>query len=196
MDFYKTMKTCTKCKTEKDLTEFYRAVAFPDGLDYSCKACTTERNRLWRKKNRESDRIYTRNYYAKNREKFRERDRIYKRENRDKIRITERKYYWKNKEKVDARNRARFLRQYYNLPIEKYEEMYKAQNGACAICKDINTSGRKLAVDHNHNTGVIRGLLCSRCNLGIGQFKDDEDLLKIASDYIEFHKNKVSGGLP
>ena len=190
------MKTCTKCKTEKELDKFYVARAFPDGLMYTCKTCTTERNRLWRKNNRALDRKYTREYYAKNRDKFRARDREYKKNNRDKIRLTERKYYFKHKEKIDAKNRKRFLRQYYNLPIERYEEMYREQNGVCLICKNINIAGRKLAVDHDHNTGVIRGLLCSKCNMGIGYFKDDVDLLRIAIDYLELHKNKVLGGLP
>ena len=62
--------------------------------------------------------------------------------------------------------------------------------GGCAICGARQGLGgrndRRLAVDHNHTTGKVRGLLCDSCNHGLGKFKDDKRLLKIAIAYLEY----------
>lgn len=58
--------------------------------------------------------------------------------------------------------------------------MVRVQKGACAICKQT----KKLVVDHNHTTKQIRGLLCSTCNLGLGMFQDNMDLLESAIRYL------------
>ncbi len=70
--------------------------------------------------------------------------------------------------------------------------MLKKQDGKCAICKKVETSVNKktnkfkdLSVDHCHKTGKIRGLLCSRCNSGLGFFKDDLEIIKNAGLYLE-----------
>ena len=60
------------------------------------------------------------------------------------------------------------LRKLYGITVADYEQMLLNQGGVCAICGKINTRQLKLAVDHNHKTGKIRGLLCDRCNRGIG----------------------------
>ena len=70
----------------------------------------------------------------------------------------------------------------YGISLLQYEAMLEAQNGVCAICK--KTEGKHLSVDHNHVTGEIRGLLCSRCNLVIGRCNDDTKLLKAAILYL------------
>lgn len=68
--------------------------------------------------------------------------------------------------------------------------MLEEQNGVCAICrckeKIINKNGKKwlLAIDHNHKTGKIRGLLCNSCNIGLGRFNEDIKLLKKAIEYL------------
>jgi hypothetical protein len=67
-----------------------------------------------------------------------------------------------------------------------YEILLEQQKGCCTIC--LKTESRKgaphLSVDHNHKTGDIRGLLCSKCNIGLGYFNDDKTLLKKAIDYL------------
>jgi hypothetical protein len=75
------------------------------------------------------------------------------------------------------------LRAQYGLTAERYESLLEAQGGGCAICGEA-PRGRHLAVDHDHETGVIRGLLCTRCNRGIGVFCDDPVLLGAASLYL------------
>ena len=86
---------------------------------------------------------------------------------------------------VAVKRRARMLRNLYELTLEEYEALAVQQGRVCAICKS-NANGRQsnLDVDHCHKTGVVRGLLCNRCNTGIGQFNDDSKLLLAASEYL------------
>lgn len=92
---------------------------------------------------------------------------------------------------------ARSLRENFNLSLEQYREMHDGQNGKCAICGLPETQMRSgkvkaLAVDHNHTTGSIRGLLCSDCNTGIGKLKDDAKILRQAAEYLEKHSPEFS----
>jgi ribosomal protein S14 len=77
----------------------------------------------------------------------------------------------------------------YSMTIEEFEAMSILQNNQCLICGNENSISRhgtpmKLAVDHNHKTGKVRGLLCTWCNLGLGKFRDDVELLQKAIDYL------------
>lgn len=81
------------------------------------------------------------------------------------------------------------LKHQYNLSLDNYNEMLKTQNGVCAICKgNDNGPWGTLSVDHCHSTGNVRGLLCAKCNKGLGQFNDDTKLFNLAIEYIEKHK--------
>tara|TARA_R110002020_G_C15769341_1_gene727985 strand:- start:41 stop:286 length:246 start_codon:yes stop_codon:yes gene_type:complete len=80
----------------------------------------------------------------------------------------------------------------YGITIDQYEEMLAAQEGCCSICK-IHVStlpGRfgVLHVDHNHETGKVRELLCHKCNVGIGMFKEDPKILAKVLDYLKKHE--------
>jgi len=77
------------------------------------------------------------------------------------------------------------LRSNYGMSLSAYNEMLVSQNGVCAICKNQCVSGRSLAVDHDHNTGNIRGLLCCNCNRGIGLLQDNPAYLQAALDYLK-----------
>jgi hypothetical protein len=95
------------------------------------------------------------------------------------------------------KEKARSLREDFDLTLEQYEEMHEKQDGKCAICKNPETQLRggkvkKLAVDHNHSTGKIRGLLCSDCNMGIGKLKDDYKILRQAADYLDKYSSDHS----
>lgn len=83
----------------------------------------------------------------------------------------------------------RSLRRKFGLGRREYDQMLAEQDGACSICGGTD-SGKRLAVDHCHETGCIRGLLCSRCNLTIGQSGDDPALLRAMADYVELHQAK------
>lgn len=75
--------------------------------------------------------------------------------------------------------------------IKEYEKLIAKQKNLCAICNNIETlidyktkQPRRLAVDHDHRTGKIRGLLCHHCNTAIGKFKDNENYLLAAANYL------------
>lgn len=70
------------------------------------------------------------------------------------------------------------------LTNQEYRRMLASQGGACAIC-GVRPRRRRLAIDHDHETGAIRGLLCGNCNLGIGHFADDPGLLQKAASYLD-----------
>lgn len=86
------------------------------------------------------------------------------------------------------------LKKRFNLTEADYDAMLERQNGVCAICKDVETivdgqskKVKPLSVDHCHDTGKIRGLLCTKCNLGISYFNHEPYLLKVAALYCEKH---------
>ncbi len=72
----------------------------------------------------------------------------------------------------------------FGIHEELYDMMLASQRGGCAICGKGPTT-KRLAVDHCHDTGEIRGLLCDRCNRGLGSFRDDPELLARASRYLK-----------
>lgn len=72
----------------------------------------------------------------------------------------------------------------YGLTIEQYDELLARQGGGCAIC-GVGPGDKSLHVDHDHSTGTVRGILCSRCNRGIGNFGDDPDRLVQAAYYLK-----------
>lgn len=77
------------------------------------------------------------------------------------------------------------LRSTYGISLAEYDDMLESQSGSCAICSTTpEENGRRLDVDHCHETGRVRGLLCASCNLGIGKFKDNPSLLAEAIKYL------------
>ncbi|MGW4817164.1 endonuclease VII domain-containing protein [Kitasatospora cineracea] len=88
------------------------------------------------------------------------------------------------------KERKRWLRVLYGLTIEDFERMLAEQDLKCAICAvefDPDEHDRKPVVDHDHSTGVVRELLCHKCNLALGHFEDDVTRLRSAIDYLIKH---------
>lgn len=89
----------------------------------------------------------------------------------------------------------------YGITPEEHARRYLDQRGLCAICRDPERSGRKadgtggLVVDHNHDTGAVRGLLCARCNSAIGLLGDNTDWLHSAIWYLRFTDGCDEGAL-
>jgi hypothetical protein len=86
------------------------------------------------------------------------------------------------------------LKRLYGITLEQYWEMHEAQRGGCAIC-GVETSQNKRAtnflplfIDHCHDTGHVRGLLCSKCNHALGLMNDSPDLLEQAAQYLLFSR--------
>ena len=74
----------------------------------------------------------------------------------------------------------------YGLTLNDYEQMFAQQNGRCALCGTDEPGGQwgRLCVDHDHETGRIRALLCNCCNIAIGHLNDDPKLLEKAAAYL------------
>ncbi len=90
-----------------------------------------------------------------------------------------------NPERVWARNISR-----YGLTPDGYRDMERNQGGRCEICNTA-PSKKRLFVDHNHDTGAVRALLCAACNTGIGMFREDAALLDKAKEYLHQHNFRL-----
>ena len=100
------------------------------------------------------------------------------------------KFYLKHREEI-----LKYHKNSYGLTFEEYNQMLESQNGVCAICgkEETDTDWRsdkvkQLAVDHNHETGKVRALLCGKCNKAIGLLKDNIQLFQATIDYLNKYK--------
>lgn len=89
-----------------------------------------------------------------------------------------------------ARRNA-YLEKKYGITVDDYHRMYEKQLGLCAICltpeRDAHVTYKYFIVDHDHETGKVRSLLCDKCNKGLGQFDDDANRLEAAALYLRSH---------
>jgi len=105
-------------------------------------------------------------------------------EQRERYAEYRRQYYQANKDQVRAITRRNKLRRKYGITPEHYEHMLKDQDGLCAICRQTEPRG-SYRVDHCHKTGKVRGLLCHKCNAGIGMLRDDPEILERGVAYLK-----------
>ncbi len=154
-------KTCSSCQINKPVAEFGKQSVRPDGLEVACKACMKERA-------------------AKRYEDPKTRKRI--------LDATAR---WRERN-PDA-DADKHLRRKYGITLERYNELFEAQGGVCALCKKGEATKRRkkgegrerLAVDHCHDTGRVRGLLCFKCNTAIGSLGDTEEDARRVVEYLK-----------
>ncbi len=89
-----------------------------------------------------------------------------------------------SREKVGG-SRTYHLTRRYGISAEEFDVMFAGQSGLCAVCMSAPAEH----VDHDHETGRVRQLLCFNCNGGLGQFKDDPTVLRAAATYVERHRD-------
>ena len=165
-------KVCTRCHTVTPLDRFSRSSAASDGYHAWCKACKAASTRAWQAANRDRLSVAQKARYAADGTRKREQAKRWHHENRP--RSLESKRWWKLS--------------IYGLTPDDYSRILEQQGGACAICRapaNRNKAQRDFAVDHCHETRLVRGLLCHHCNVGIGHFSDRADLLRAAAYYVE-----------
>jgi len=160
-------KICTTCGIEYPATleYFYKSEHSKLGLHPKCKKCVREYD------NSEERQKAKRAWTARNREKVREFSREYK-----------------ATPSAKAKTRLNHVLHNYQLTEEELVQMMNNQKGCCEVCGDSLVkpdSKRFYAVDHNHTTGAVRGLLCNECNLVLGYVKEDKDTLLKAIAYLE-----------
>lgn len=163
------MKVCTKCKIEKDESEFCKHDADKPTLRSNCRLCVSQAHKQYRKDNAETLNQKRRQHYKDNAAEIRKRAR--ERKLSPRVKLVSKNFH---------------LRANYGITIDQYKEMQEKYNHRCAICgKHQDNEHRYLAVDHCHATGEIRGLLCSMCNKGIGLLKDSTTICTNATRYLQ-----------
>ena len=172
MDALEASRVCTRCSVEKDINCFSKSKMHRNGIRPECRQCRNARARDYYKTPEGKKKVQK---YAK---KYNEANPL----------------VWKQ----------RYLLRTYNITIQEYDELLKKQGGVCAICgrpEEIrNPTARdrsSLAVDHCHETGKVRGLLCFKCNTGIGALGDDIEALERAISYLKgdilYEQSEIDG---
>lgn len=156
-----------------------------------------EASARWRAANPERAREVARNWYARNREQARAAARaryasltpeeIEHKRRRERAADKMRRARQPEKELLRARKKA--LHRKYGMTIEQFNAMAATQNHRCASCGD---RAYRLVVDHDHETGRVRSLLCDCCNRGLGSFRDDASRLESAIAYLRRHSIELS----
>lgn len=159
-------KICRTCGIEKNSDEFYK-----NGNTFrsDCKLCNLVKSKKYQQEHKKERKIWL----DKNRKQ-----------------INKNHSEW-CKDHPDNRKNSQ-LKINFGITLEKYNQMLEAQNGLCAICGkeetsiDIRTNNKfALAVDHNHKSNKVRGLLCGSCNKTLGHVKDNIFILEKAIDYLK-----------
>ncbi len=147
-------KKCSKCDETKPLSEFYKDSRRPGRVRAACKVCQSQ------------ERMEPENY--------------------ERVLARQKAAYYRRPvaERQEVNRRAR-LKDVYGLTLAEYDALLELQGNGCAICgKTPEENGQRLAVDHDHETGEVRGLLCRACNSGIGFLCDNPNLCYRAAQYL------------
>jgi len=180
------MKKCTNCGEVKPPSEFGKKKGCAGGLRPCCKTCSNK---------------VQRQYYATHFVENKASQKKYYEANKEKILAQRKEKYRKDREKGTKKARCRdpkkireyALRTKYRIDAFEYNKVLEEQGGFCAICGGSN-NGKTLAVDHDHETNQVRGLLCAQCNTVLGLIHDDPVIASRIIFYLgEFQLLKVFG---
>lgn len=122
-------------------------------------------------------------------EQNREHVRRWRAANPDRAREHQRRWRAKNRDALNAKARLRpdrRRRRALGVDEAEFQRLFVGQGRACAVCR--TTTARKWTLDHNHETGQRRGILCNKCNLGIGLLNDNPDVCRRAASYLIAHR--------
>lgn len=179
------MKTCKKCGIEKPLEEFWRNSAHADGKHPSCKQCGGEYQRQYKRDHPEVQRRARKKWEAANPEKrlaakrrqwAARRDVEGERQKARRLADPEKYAEFQRRNhaarKANGKERAYRLMGNYGLTVAEYDALMAKQGERCPICARSLVDGRvKPVVDHCHDSGRVRGLLCNGCNMHLGWFE-------------------------
>jgi hypothetical protein len=151
----------------KPLEAFYKAKGARDGYRTECKFCNNQQKHDRYMADPEREKVRVKNWQQENRQQVN----AYRRE-------------YRSRPEVKAADRAGHLKRKFQLTPEEYEAKLRWQRGVCLICQQPPAEGKMLDVDHDHQTGQVRGLLCRNCNHGLGKFYENPFLLAAAAGYL------------
>lgn len=149
-------KICSRCRASKQLQEYYRNKSYKNGRYSICIECCKK---------------ISRDLYRSDPNKLKAR--------RDKSHI-----------KHPTSRANTLMKHKYGITFDEFEKMLKKQNGVCGICglpetrKHQSGTLKKLSIDHDHKTKIVRGLLCSACNHAIGLLKENVKIIENAALYL------------
>ena len=199
------MKKCPTCQTEKPFDQFHKDRSKKDGFNLYCKPCMIAKQKEFQARPpRRVDAAGTKtcqhckevktpaDFYSDKgmwdglgrvcKTCVGERHGDWRRKNLDYVASKSREWRIKNPE----RYRDHMLKSNYGVSLGTYDAMFAEQEGKCAICGTGDTGRHtRFHVDHCHDTGAIRGLLCHNCNHGVGHFKNSPEKLKAAGAYLK-----------
>lgn len=198
------MKLCKACGQEKPITEFHKDKSKSDGLNAYCKPCTRERQKAFQAKppryqatdglkrcqHCKEEKPYAE--FHKSKGAYDGLKRVckacafevhsnWRRNNKGTAAENSRKWRAANPE----RSADHCAKAAYGIPLGTYQKLFEEQQGKCGICETTVSGGRgRFHIDHCHDGGHVRGLLCHHCNIGIGNLKHDPRILLAAISYL------------
>lgn len=171
-----TLFKCPRCLEDKEESGFY------SHSKYACRKCVQAKAKIYRDSHK--DKVY-------------EKQKRYLKRHAERRKETCRKYYEKNREKILAKvssekksrnawdRRIYHIKRHYGLTEPEYVSMLERQGGLCVICGLPPHDGRFLVVDHDHDSGAVRDLLCLPCNSRLGVIEKTPDLIVKMIEYLE-----------
>jgi hypothetical protein len=159
------VKRCSKCGELKPLDQYYAAKGCRDGLRGDCKACFSARAKA---------------RYAEKSDEIKAYVKRWQQENADRLNAYRRAHNANRRREI----RERHLKRTFGITLVDFDAMLAAQSGGCAICGRQAPENTSLHVDHDHETGVVRGLLCFTCNGALGMLGESDEFLSRAADYV------------
>jgi hypothetical protein len=160
-------KWCKDCGELKPLDQFYKSAGMRDGHRNDCKTCN-----LAEKRRR----------YAADPAKYKAFVKRWQQANNERLNAYRREHNARPERKRALRDG--YYRRKFGISADEFDELLDKQGGGCAICRKRPERDASLHLDHDHETGVVRGILCLSCNQGIGKFRDDAGLLERAAAYL------------
>lgn len=190
------IKSCTKCGENKATDNFGKAARNPNKLQSVCKTCVSARQREWEQKNIKRNLKgfdLSKPQICRTCKTQKSTNNFYRRANTksgldsecaDCAKERDKKRYRRDIEKRKHQNKWATLKMKFGITKDHWQKMLTSQNGACAICRKIFDRSDNTHVDHDHQTGRVRGLLCRKCNFAVGLLSDDPGTFDRAAKYL------------
>ena len=177
-------RKCTTCKEEQELSEFRKDRSRKDGIHPTCNTCNKKIQRTWYQNNKKKAQNEAKKRHAENKDQINSKRRQQRKDNPEKYREESKAY---NKANPHIARESSWRRAgIKDMTVVRYNQMFEDQKGLCALCERPQEQfKRRFAIDHNHDTGKARGLLCDRCNTGLGKMNDSINQLEKAIKYLK-----------